>query len=119
MNTELEHKTAPIAKLLAPEDVSVGDFVAVLSVEHEYPWVSYYFEPPMAGQEEVVRVRLRPCRPCAPMRVEAICLPFIFVRTATGDTQTIDVRAMRLAKLSPKYAKYVRKAMQAKKRKKR
>ncbi|MEN0110181.1 MAG: hypothetical protein AAF805_05620 [Planctomycetota bacterium] len=99
-----------LAKTLAPEDVRPGDDVAVLDREWEWPAHGCGYDPPIGG-EPVLRVRLRPHDATPPLRVVAVCLPYVFVEPPRGEPRTLDVRAVRLARLDGGYARRVRKAL--------
>ena len=100
-----------LAKPLAPEDVRPGDYVAVLDEEYELPTIVWSCDAGITGRDEVVRIRLRPRDATAPMRVEEVCVPYVFVRKPCGKHETLDLRACRLARLNRGYAKRVCKAL--------
>lgn len=99
-----------LAKTLAPEDVRVGDDVAVLDQEWEWPAHYCYDDPPL-GAGPVVRVRLRPHEASPPLRVVAVCLPYVFVEPPRGDAVTLDARSVRFVRLDRRYAKRVRRSL--------
>ena len=95
-----------IAAMVAPEDLRCGDFVAVLSQVFEVP--SFLWHDVMPSERaETVRLRLLSTEDRTPMKVKAICLPFVFVRSHDGQFQTMDVRLMSLVRLEKGYAKTV------------
>ena len=96
-----------LAKVLAPEDVRVGDYIAVLDEVYEYPAIVWLCDPPLTDQEEIVRVRLRPRETAPPLRVLDACLPYVFVKPPRGKPKTLDLRSCRLARLDRDYAKHV------------
>lgn len=103
MSTEPTHADrTTLAKPLAPEDLRVGDCVAVLDEEHEWAAASWYCDPPL-GAEPVIRVRMRPSDPVGPLRVIAACLPFVFAKPLRGDPITLDLRGVRLARLDASF----------------
>ena len=53
---------------------------------------------------EPVRMQFVPESAGMPLKVEAICLPFVLVKLPTRDRQSLDVRRYRLARLDPAYA---------------
>ena len=110
MTTNTKQPQPTLAKTLAPEEVRVGDFVAVLQEEYEYPEFMWSCDTSY-NQDAIVRVRLRPGAPCDPLRVKAVCLPFVLVKPPKGRARTLDVRAVRRARLDPSYAKFARKAL--------
>ncbi|MEQ8846850.1 hypothetical protein [Botrimarina sp.] len=101
---------ASLAKPLAPEDVRAGDYVAVLDEELQWCAANWYCDPPPHG-ERVIHVRLRPREAAPPLRVLDACLPFVFVEPPDGAGYTLDLRAVRLARLDKGYARRVVKAM--------
>lgn len=107
-----------LAKPLAPEDVRPGDFVAVLDEEYQWPASAWYCDPP-AHADKVIYVRLRPREVSAPLEVIDACLPFVFVKPPKGNGQTLDLRAVRLARLNRDYARRVWASLAPKKKRKR
>ena len=106
-----------LAASLAPEDVQCGDNVAVLNEMSEF--ASFLWDETFSSSpEDVVRVWWRPQDAGMPLRVEAVCLPFVFVKAANGDARTLDIRQVQLVRLSPDYAQTVRRHMKSKRRKK-
>ena len=101
---------ATLAKPLAPEEVREGDFVAVLHEIYELPsylWCAESFQMPL---EQPVRIQLIPDDGGLPLKVQSICLPFVFVKDSAGEPRNLDVRKCRLARLDRAYAKTVWKA---------
>jgi hypothetical protein len=99
------------ARPLAPEDVCVGDFVAVLHVVQELP--SYYWDCDqglLGDRGEIVRLRLWPDDGGTPLKVVSVCLPFVLVKTPCGKQQALDIRRYHLARIGRHYANQVRKA---------
>ena len=111
MKIELpDRKGTLLAARVAPEDLRCGDFIAVLSEVIEVPsflWPETLPSP----RDELVRLRRLPTDDRAPLKIKAICLPFIFVELPGGAFQTIDVRLASLARLEKDYAKTVWKSM--------
>lgn len=99
-----------VARVLAPEELCIGDFVAMLHVTYELPsfyWCADSFRIP---HDEPVRIQLIPDGGGLPLKVRSICLPFVFVKDPDGKHHTLDVRKCRLARLHRDYAKIVWKA---------
>src|SRR5665213_2915774 len=98
MKTRLsDRETSTIAATVAPEDLRRGDFVAVLSEIVELP--SYLWtETLLAGRCEAVRVRRLPTEDRVPLKIKAICPPYIFVKLPSGQFHTIDVRLATLVR---------------------
>lgn len=99
-----------LARSLAPEDVRVGDYVAVMSEEFEYATFACVCDYSLSN-EPIIRLRFRPREPSEPLRVKAICLPFLLVKPLKRKPRTLDIRAVQLARLDKHYAKAARKAL--------
>ena len=112
--TNIADRDVTLAKTLAPEDVRRGDYVAVLSEEYEYPAFAWLCDHSLTSHDEMIRVRFRPRETTGPLRVIDACLPFVFVKEPKGESRTLDLRAVRLARLDRAYAKRVWKAMASK-----
>jgi hypothetical protein len=98
-----------LAKALAPEEIRRGDFVTPLYVISEWPsW--FWDEDALHSREEPVRICSTPAGDAEPMLVRRICLPFVLVKTPSGDERTLDVRKCRLARLERKFADESRRA---------
>jgi hypothetical protein len=92
------------AKVLAPEDVRAGDYVALLHVVHEVPSFLWRGEFSANRPDEPVRVPFVPKNGGVPFRVRSVCLPFILVKTPSGELRNLDVRRYRLARLDRTHA---------------
>jgi hypothetical protein len=111
-----DNETSSLAALVAPEDLCRGDFVAILSEIVELPsflWSDSF----TSGPEELVRVRRLPTEDRTPLKVKAVCLPFVFVKLPSGRFETIDIRLASLVRLEKAYAKRVWKAHKARTKK--
>ena len=99
------YQDTDLAKSLAAEDIRRGDVVAILDMVYEYPSFLWNREPHMLAPQEPVRVRL--CDQCAgkPLKVKAICLPYVLVKRPNGRYSTLDMRRYRLVRLSDGYAR--------------
>jgi hypothetical protein len=107
MKTQTSARSTSLASCLAPEDISKGDYVAVLSQTSEYPSFLWGCDSAIRQAEDPVRINLESVADGSPLRVVAICLPFVFVREPSRQYRTIDIRLTRLAKLDHGYAKTV------------
>ena len=105
-----DREDSPIAATIAPEDLRQGEFVAVLSEIIEVPSF-LWTESLSGGQEPLVRVRKIPTDERVPLKIKAICLPFVFAKTPSGQHRTLDVRLVHLARLERNYAKRVWKVL--------
>jgi len=93
-----------LASLVAHEDLRVGDFVTVLNEFVEFPSFLWCDSVPK-HTEELVRMQFCATEGGAPLKVRAICLPFVYVKSPTGAIQTIDLRRVELVRLKSRYSK--------------
>lgn len=101
----VKSEATSLAKALAPEEIRRGDFVTPLFVVSEWP--SWYWDDDDAlhPRDELVHIRSTPCDEATPLKVTAICLPFVLVETPAGEGKTLDVRRLRLARLDRTFAR--------------
>lgn len=107
MKTDAAAPCTDVARPLAPEDLRCGDFVGILHEVLEWPSFFWSCEAHLLPPSEVVRIQRRPADGGTPLKVKAICLPFVFVKQPCGDHRTLDVREQSLVRLSPDYARRV------------
>lgn len=97
-------KSSKTTRTLAPEDVRVGDYVAVVQVIVELPsflWNDCSSRDP----GEPVRMPWTPWDGGTPRRIVDVCLPFVFVEEPDGRHATLDLRRHRVARFSKRYAR--------------
>jgi hypothetical protein len=100
-----------LAKPLHPEDLSVGDDVAILFTSCQYPtFVWYGFDSGMQPIEKPISVTYLPLDDQEALVVEQICLPFVLCRRFDDRHRYLDVRQVQLARLNKAFAKADRKA---------
>ena len=107
-NASTTDKTS-LAASVAPEDLKCGDFVAVLNEILECPSF-FWCDPVPSAPDQLVRLRTWASDGGVPLKIKAICLPFVFLKSPDGFSQTVDVRRVELVRLDKRYAKTVRKA---------
>jgi len=92
------------AKVLAPEDVRAGDYVALLHEVHEI--LSFWWCGGIGTirPDDPVRIPFIPKNGGVPFRVRSVCLPFILVKAPSGQLRSLDVRRYRLARLDRTHA---------------
>jgi hypothetical protein len=96
-----------ISKTVAPEDVSAGDYVMLMHVVWELPSFLWGSDEVMHSREELVRLSFMPPKEdCLPLKVEAVCLPFVQVVHPSGHPQMLDLRRVRLAWLTRSFGKH-------------
>ena len=105
---------ATVATRLAPEDLRPGHDVAILSEVVECPTWLWCGELPGVRPEELVRIQSLARCSGRPLRIKAVCLPFLLVTRSDGKSRTLDIRRVQLVKLDRTYAKLVRKALRRK-----
>lgn len=119
---EMVHATT-LAKALAPEDILVGDYVMVLQTVSELPSCLWAADAVTLSVDEPVRIHYLPSPVGLPLRVDAVCLPFVLVKRAVGNGEILDIRQCRLARVDRQFAKSAwktsKKPRKARKRKKR
>lgn len=101
-----QSEESSVAATVAPEDLRRGDYVAVLSEIVQLPSFLWCETLPTA-RDEPVRVHHLPTENRVPLKIKAICLPFVFVKQPNSRFQTIDVRLTSLVRLEKSYAKTV------------
>ena len=99
------NKESELARSLAAEDIRHGDVIAVLDTVYEFPSFLWNGEFQGLAPEEPVRVRLRSRHTGRPLKVRAICLPYVLVETPGGRRRAVDVRQCRLVRLGDGYAR--------------
>jgi len=104
-----QNTVTAVATRLAPEDLRPGQDVAILTEVVECPTWLWCGELPGTRPDELVRVQALGRGAGRPLRIKAICLPFVLVTKTDGKSRTLDVRRVQLVKLDRDYAKLVRK----------
>ena len=106
------------SKTIAPEDIRVGDHVAVLRVSYEFLSYLWCFDT-TAEKSEPVRVTFLPhCDIGQPLKVLATCLPFVVVLNSNDGKFAVDVRACQLGRLHDEYVKAMKPEKKKKKKRK-
>lgn len=92
-----------MARSLAPEDILPGTYVMVLLEQRE---LLHPVNPVEGDVSPVVsRVLMRPCETAMPRMVLEVNLPFVVVKTHERKTEVLDVRGVRLVKVSKRFAR--------------
>lgn len=100
-----------VARPLAPEDIAVHSYVAVLTETVELLPFWIIDSPCDIDRVRPVRWSRAPVSAGWPLKVIAVCLPFVLVKSVRKDVATLDVRQCALAELSPEYVDAVRKQL--------
>jgi len=96
-----------IARMLAPEDIRIGQYVTVLYAISEYLPTLPSHDDARCRSVEPIRVRWLPSQAYPPMEVKAVCLPHVFVRLPNNHLHTLDVRECEFGEVSREYARCV------------
>lgn len=99
------------ARTLAPEDLRAGDYVSLDYEILEFPSFFWCSDLQLLPPAEPVRMPWHTADCGQPLKIKAICLPYVFVKKPCGEHRTLDVRRHRLVRLAPDYARAVWKAM--------
>jgi hypothetical protein len=102
------------AATIAGEDLAVGDYVAVLNEMVCFPSFLWDGCGASLSPYELVRLKIIPDTAGHPLRVVAVCLPFVYAKTPSGETSTFDTRRVQLVKLHRKCAKVIWKKLHLK-----
>jgi hypothetical protein len=95
--------TTVASRAIAPEDILPGTYVMVL---HEVRELLYPVNPCEGDMSPALaRLRMLPCETELPRMVIAVNLPFVVVKNHERKTEILDVRAVRVAKVSKRFAK--------------
>ena len=105
-------KMRTVSRILAPEDLREGDYVAVLRATFELPSFLWGGDTSIRPPEQPIRYVYSPCDSGTPLRVKSICLPFLFVRSPTGTHSILDLRRTELTRLTREYAETVCKKLE-------
>ena len=102
------------ARRIHPEDLVVGDDIALTEVSHQYGTFAWYsldtFKYPA---DEVITLTYRPSGDHFPQKVVSICLPFLLCELVTGKHVIHDVRTVQLTRLQSGFAKAARAAFKS------
>jgi hypothetical protein len=101
------------AATVAGEDLACGDYVALLNETVDFPSFLWNACGALLSPHELVRLRVIPATAGYPLRVIAICLPFVYAKMPGGETVTIDTRRTQLVRLHRKCAKVIWKELRS------
>ena len=101
-----------VARTVFPEDLAVGDSVVLSQVAFQYPsfcWcgADMTVRPP----EEPIQIAFQPSwDKHEPMKVKAVCLPFVLCKTVEKKHCVLDLRQVKVAKVDSSFAAAVKTA---------
>jgi hypothetical protein len=96
-------KELQLARRLAPEDINAGDFIAITAVVHEVYLCSRLDRE--YGPYEPLRLTCTECSDGSPLRVVAVCLPFVLIADGSGQRRALDARRHQFVRLSEDFAR--------------
>lgn len=96
-----DEKLPKASRLIGPEDVRPGQFVAIAETTWQYVCLPCDYS--VATEARVVHVTGWPEGSGWPLKILKVCLPYAFAETASGAPVTIDLRRHRLARLRKSY----------------
>jgi hypothetical protein len=105
----LDSYETPLAATIAGEDLRPGDDVTLLNEVHEFPSFFWDCTAGTLSPHQTVHVQCAARDGGVPLRVKAICLPFVLLKSPTKDHRIIDTRRVQLVRLDRSYAKRARK----------
>ena len=100
-----------VAKPMHPEDIAVGDDVAILFTSSQYATFNWYgFDTSILPIEQPIAITYLPYGDQEALVVQQICLPFVVCKTFDDRHRYLDIRQVRLARLNKSFAAADRKA---------
>lgn len=112
MKTSEQSPAPSLARCVAGEDLSVDEYIAVLSTTGQY--LSHDWDRCDLPPEEVVRVRYVPTIAGVPLKIFGICLPFVYARRSNDVIEIIDMRMTQVARLDKDAAREIWKQLKEK-----
>jgi hypothetical protein len=100
-----------LAASVAAEDLCAGQDVAVLNETFEFPSFLWECDSSTTSRQDVVRIQCAARESGIPLRIRAVCLPFVFATDPSGARRAIDIRLAQLVRLDAEYARLVRKQL--------
>jgi hypothetical protein len=100
-----------LAATVAAEDLRAGQDVAVLNETFEFPSFLWNCDGSTTSRQDVVRIQCAARDSGTPLRIRAVCLPFVFVTDPNGARRVIDIRLAQLVRLDAAYSRLVRKQL--------
>lgn len=110
------HPVPTLAATVAGEDLNCGDYVALLNETICLPgYLANFFGCGEGGfaPQESIRYQSIPENAGQPLKVIAICLPFVYGTTASGGTVIIDIRRFQVVRLDRDCAKTIWKQIES------
>jgi len=106
-------KSLTAAATVAAEDLACGDYVSLLNETVDFPSFLWDSCGATLSPHELVRLKVIPVTAGRPLKVIAICLPFVYAKMPGGKMSTIDTRRTQLVRLNRKCARVIWKELQS------
>lgn len=112
--SESQESQLKVSRKLHPEDIAIGDNVAVSEVAFQYaPFLWFAVDSSVLPPREVVQLTFYPDDRHEPLIVKSVCLPFVLCEHVDARHVVFDLRKTQLVRLDPTFATAVRKALKA------
>lgn len=95
-------QTTRTVRAACPEDLRKGDYITVSRDTLQVP--SVYCDNHV-GPQAIVRLSYMPCDSGEPLRIRGVCLPYILVKRADKQSETIDLRQQEIVRLPKKFGR--------------
>lgn len=111
---EVEESQLKVSKKLHPEDIAIGDDVAISEVAYQYASFHWFgVDSTVLPPHEVVQLTFNPGDMNEPLVIRSVCLPFVLCQQVDETHVVLDLRRTQLVRLDPFFARTVRKALKA------
>lgn len=112
--TELEDSQLKVSRRLHPEDIAIGDDVAVSEIAYQYASFMWFgVDSSILPPHETVQLTFFPSGDHEPLTVKSVCLPFVLCERAEAQHLVIDLRQTQLVRLDKSFANSVRAALKS------
>ncbi|MDZ4686685.1 MAG: hypothetical protein SH850_16560 [Planctomycetaceae bacterium] len=99
------------AELIAGENLRCGDYVATFTQMTELPSYLWDGGDYTLSPHELVRLKYTPCDAGQPLKIIAVCLPFVYAVKPDRSPVTLDLRRTQLVRLDTQCARRTWKAL--------
>ncbi len=93
------------SRVIGPEDVRVGDYITITHEVLEFFVCANATEYGQEPEIKLKRMAVMPYGAGRPYKVVSVCLPFVLVRTMTGERCTLDLRQHHIARINKVFGK--------------
>jgi len=112
MDTSMQIPPCTAVRMLGPEDIQPGQYVAIHQQMGQLFWPPIDFSGiPRKLEVNVLRFNYIPKESGLPLKVKKVCLPYVMVKSPRGKQQMLDTRRHQLVELAPDFGKAAFKAL--------